>query len=348
MSNETRQKRFRVALSHDVRHKGNAVFDLSSLTADPGIEIGFVEPDNGILSAAALADYDALILLFPRFARESIPANHRLGLIAKVGVGYDNVDVPACTEAGIALVTAPDGVRRPVAVATMTLLLALSGRLFVKDRLARLGQPGFDQRLDNNGVGLVGRVLGSVGIGNIGAEIFRLARPFEMSFIAHDPYVDPALASELGIRLVDLDSVFREADFVTLNCPLTAQTRHLVDARRLALMKSTAFLINCARGPVVDQRALTRVLQERRIAGAGLDVFDPEPPHPDDPLLKLDNVIVTPHALCWTDQMFEGIGATDVKAALDLSRGRVPAGIVNAAVLENPIWQRRLARYGAS
>jgi len=348
MSIETRQKRFRVALSHDVRHKGNAVFDLSSLTADPGIEIGFVEPDNGILSAAALADYDALILLFPRFARESIPANHRLGLIAKVGVGYDNVDVPACTEAGIALVTAPDGVRRPVAVATMTLLLALSGRLFVKDRLARLGQRGFDQRLDNNGVGLVGRVLGSVGIGNIGAEIFRLARPFEMSFIAHDPYVDPALASELGIRLVDLDSVFREADFVTLNCPLTAQTRHLADARRLALMKSTAFLINCARGPVVDQRALTKVLQERRIAGAGLDVFDPEPPHPDDPLLKLDNVIVTPHALCWTDQMFEGIGATDVKAALDLSRGRVPAGIVNAAVLENPIWQRRLARYGAS
>jgi phosphoglycerate dehydrogenase-like enzyme len=228
------------------------------------------------------------------------------------------------------------------------LLLALSGRLFVKDKLARLGQRGFDQRLDNNGVGLVGRVLGSVGIGNIGAEIFRLARPFDMRFIANDPYVDPALASELGVTLVDLDTIFREPDFVTLNCPLTAQTRHLVDARRLALMKSTAFLINCARGPVVDQRALTKVLQERRIAGAGLDVFDPEPPHPDDPLLKLDNVIVTPHALCWTDQMFEGIGATDVKAALDLSRGRVPAGIVNGAVLDNPIWQRRLARYTAS
>jgi D-3-phosphoglycerate dehydrogenase len=112
-------------------------------------------------------------------------------------------------------------------------------------------------------------------------------------------------------------------------------------------MKSTAFLINCARGPVVDQRALTKVLQERRIAGAGLDVFDPEPPHPDDPLLKLDNVIVTPHALCWTDQMFEGIGATDVKAALDLSHGRVPAGIVNRAVLDNPIWQQRLAQYAA-
>ena len=340
-------RRFRVALSLDVQHKGKPVFDLSPLTANPDIDVHFVEAKDGILPASALADRDALILLFPRFARESIPADHRLGLIAKVGVGYDNVDVPACTEAGIALVTAPDGVRRPVAVATMTFILALSGRLFVKDRLARQGANGFDQRLDNNGVGLVGRVLGSVGIGNIGAEVFRLARPFDMRFVAHDPYADPALARELGITLVDLDDVFRESDFVTLNCPLTSETRHLVDARRLSLMKPISFLINCSRGPVVDQRALTKVLQERRIAGAALDVFDPEPPHPDDPLLTLDNVIVTPHALCWTDQMFEGIGASDVKAVLDLSRGRMPAGIVNRAVLDNPIWQQRLARYAA-
>ena len=340
--------RFRIALSHDVRHRGNAVFDLSPLTTNPDIEIGFVAPENGIIPASVLADHDALILLFPRFARESIPSNHRLGLIAKVGVGYDNVDVPACTEAGIALVTAPDGVRRPVAVATLTFLLALSGRLFAKDKLARQGPKGFDQRLDHNGNGLVGRVLGSVGIGNIGAEVFRLAKPFGMHFVAHDPYVDPALARELGIKLVDLDAVFRESDFVTLNCPLTHETRHLVDARRLALMKSTAFLINCARGPVVDQRALTKVLQERRIAGAGLDVFDPEPPDPDDPILKLDNVIVTPLALCWTDQMFEGIGAKDVQAVLELSRGQVPAGIINGAVLDNPIWQQRLVRYAAS
>jgi len=339
---------FRVALSIDVKHKGSAVFDLSPLTATPGIEIGYVEPKNGVIPAAALSDYDALILLFPRFSRESIPANHRLGLIAKVGVGYDNVDVAACTEAGIALVIAPDGVRRPVGVATITFILALSGRLFVKDRLARQGAKGFDQRLDHNGIGLVGRVLGSVGIGNIGAEVFRLARPFDLQFIAHDPYVDPTLAAELGIRLVDLDTVFRESDFVTLNCPLTPDTRHLVDARRLGLMKPTAFLINCSRGPVVDQQALTKALQERRIAGAGLDVFDPEPPHPDDPILKLDNIIATPHALCWTDQMFERIGAVDMQAALDLSRGRAPGGIVNRAVFDNAIWQQRLARLAAS
>jgi phosphoglycerate dehydrogenase-like enzyme len=304
--------------------------------------------DTGVIRyLICRANSDALILLFPRFARESIPDNRRFGLIAKVGVGYDNVDVPACTEAGIALVIAPDGVRRPVAVATITLLLALSGRLFVKDRLARLGTRGFDQRLDHNGIGLVGRVLGSVGVGNIGAEVFRLASPFDMQFIAHDPYVNPAPASELGIRLVDLDTIFRESDFVILNCPLTPETRHLVDARRLGLMKPTAFLINCARGPVVDQRALTKVLQERRIAGAGLDVFDPEPPNPDDPILMLDNVIVTPHALCWTDQMFERIGAADIQAVLELSRGRAPGAIVNRAVLDNLIWQKRLAGFRA-
>jgi phosphoglycerate dehydrogenase-like enzyme len=166
--------------------------------------------------------------------------------------------VAACTQAGIALVTAPTGVRRPVAVATITFLLALSGRLFVKDKLARQGAKGFDQRLENIGIDLVGRVPASVGIGNIGAELFRLAKPFDMHFIAHDPYVSPALANELGITLVDLDIVFRKSDFVTLNCPLTPETKHLVDARRLGLMKPTAFLINCARGSVVDQRALTK------------------------------------------------------------------------------------------
>ena len=116
----------------------------------------------------------------------------------------------------------------------------------------------------------------------------------------------PKVATALGIELVGLDDLFRRADFLTVNCPLTETTRHLVNAERLALMKPTAFLINTARGPIVDQKALTKVLQERRIAGAGLDVFETEPPDADDPILKLDNVILAPHALCWTDQCFAG------------------------------------------
>jgi len=156
------------------------------------------------------------------------------------------------------------------------------------------------------------------------------------------------VADALGVRLVDLETVFREADFLAVNCPLMPETTHLVNAERLGLMKPTAYLINTARGPIVDQKALTKVLQERRIAGAGLDVFDPEPPPADDPILKLDNVILAPHALCWTDQCFAGIGASDVKAVLDVMHGRDPVGIVNRAVLASTTWKKRLAEHRAN
>jgi phosphoglycerate dehydrogenase-like enzyme len=193
------------------------------------------------------------------------------------------------------------------------------------------------------GVGLVGRTLGSIGVGNIGAELFRLIQPFEMKLIAHDPYADPKLAAELGVERVGLEAVFRRADVVSINCPLTPGTHHLVNAERLALMKPTAYLINTSRGPVVDQKALTKVLQERRIAGAGLDVLEKEPPDLDDPILRLDNVVLAPHALCWTDQCFAGNGAADVRAVLDVKAGREPRAIVNRPVLESAIWKQRLS-----
>jgi phosphoglycerate dehydrogenase-like enzyme len=294
-----------------------------------------------------LEDFDALILLAHRFAPESVPKSGRLSVVARFGVGYDTVDVPACTAAGIALCITPDGVRRPVAVSIMTFILALSGKLMVKDKLARQGPPGFAARGEHMGVGLVGKTLGSIGVGNIGAEMFRLAKPFDMKFIAHDPYADPNVTAGLGIELVGLDEVFARADFLAVNCPLTTETRHLVNAKRLALMKSTAYFINTARGPIVDQKALTEVLQQQKIAGAGLDVFEQEPTDPNDPLLGLDNVIVAPHALCWTDQCFAGNGAADIRAVLDVKQGKVPRGVVNKEVLETPRFKARLAGYAA-
>jgi phosphoglycerate dehydrogenase-like enzyme len=339
---------FRVALSGDFRRAdGSATFpdfDVKPLQAAPGVEMQYLEPANPI-RANQLADFDALILLAPRFAKESIHSNGRLGMVARFGVGYDNVDVPACTEAGIALVITPDGVRRPVAVSIITFMLALTGKMMVKDRLARGGPDTFNQRVQHMGVGLVGRTLGVIGIGNIGAELFRLTKPFDMKFIAHDPYADKKVAAELGIELVSMEDAFRRADVLSINCPLTPETRHLVNAERLALMKPTAYLINTARGPIVDQKALTKVLAERRIAGAGLDVLEAEPPDPSDPILKLDNVILAPHALCWTDQCFAGNGAADVTAALEVQHGRVPRGVVNRAVLESPHFKARLEAF---
>jgi phosphoglycerate dehydrogenase-like enzyme len=345
---------FRVALSGDFRKPDGSPtfpdFDLAPLRAAPGLEVQFLELANPI-KAEQVADFDALILLSPRFGRESIHPNGRLGMVARFGVGYDNVDVEACSEAGIALVITPDGVRRPVAVSIMAFMLALTGKMMTKDRLTREGPDGFNQRAQYMGVGLVGRTLGAIGIGNIGAELFRLAKPFDMKYIAHDPFADKKVAVELGIELVGLEDVFRRADVLSVNCPLTAETRHLVNEARLALMKPTAYLINTARGPIVDQKALTKALSERRIAGAGLDVFKVEPPAADDPILRLDNVIVAPHALCWTDQCFAGNGAADVKAAIDLQHGRVPRGVVNRAVLESPRFKARLeanrGRHGA-
>jgi D-3-phosphoglycerate dehydrogenase len=166
-----------------------------------------------------------------------------------------------------------------------------------------------------------------------------------MRLIAHDPYADPSLAAELGVTLTDLDTVFREADFVCVNCPLSNETHHLVNRDRLALMKPTAFLVNTARGPIVDQAALTEVLQAGGIAGAGLDVLEQEPPDADDPLLDLDNVILAPHALCWTSQLFSGSGAADVRAVLAVMAGQAPHGIVNRDVIERPGWQARLSDY---
>lgn len=340
--------RFRVALSGDFTRADGAPafpdFDLSPLDEAPDVEWEFIAADSPI-PAGNLEGFDALILLVPRVEPASFPADGRLALIARFGVGYDTVDVQACTDHDCALVTTPDGVRRPVAVSIVTFMLALTGKLKAKDRVTRRGPDGWAERAQHMGVGLIGRTLGQLGIGNIGAEVFRLAKPFGMNFIAHDPYADRTLADELGVRLVDIDTLFREADVLSVSCPLNAETRHIVSAERLALMKPTAYLINTSRGPVVDEAALVETLEKGGIAGAGLDVFENEPYAAGHPINRLDNVLLTPHALCWTDQCFAGIGAADVRATLDVMHGRVPRGIVNREITERPGWQKKLATY---
>jgi phosphoglycerate dehydrogenase-like enzyme len=319
-------------------------FDLAPLQTDA--RIALVKLNNrGALTPADVADLDAVVLLGGSFLASSADAARRLSLVARFGVGYDNVDLAACNANAVALAITPDGVRRPVAVSVIAFLLALTGRMFDKDRLTRMGPAGFAQKADYMGTGLVGRTLGLVGIGNIGAETIKLARPFDMTIVAHDPFADLALVRELGVRMVGLDELFRISDFISLHCPLSESTRHLVDARRLGLMKPSAYLINTARGPIVDQKALTAALKEKRIAGAGLDVFDPEPPLAGDPLLALDNVILAPHALCHTDQCFGGIGASCVTSILSVLGGKPPKTLVNRDVLDNPQFREKLAAY---
>ena len=308
-------------------------FDLTPLRTAAGVELQRLS-GGGRISDAQTQGLDALILLGDAFDSASLANNGRLKLVARFGVGYDRVDIAACNSAGVAVSITPDGVRRPVAVAIITLMLALTGRLLDKDRLARLGGAGFARRGEFMGTGLEGKALGSVGIGNIGAEMFRLARPFGMTFLAHDPYADPQKATELGVALIGIDELFERADVLAVNCPLSPVTQGLVSRDRLRRMKPTAYLINTARGALVDQPALVEALQERWIAGAGLDVFEPEPPVIGDPILAAPNLIVTPHALSWTDQCFAAIGRSCIDAVLCARNGRAPAYLANPELFD--------------
>jgi D-3-phosphoglycerate dehydrogenase len=187
------------------------------------------------------------------------------------------------------------------------------------------------------GMGLTGRTLGLVGVGNIGAEVFRLAMPFEMKHVAYDPMVRPEQLRGLNVELVgSLDEVMRRSDFVSINCPLSASTRGLIGAREIALMKPTAYIINTARGPIIQERALHEALAAGRIAGAGLDVFEVEPTPRDNPILALDNVIVTPHGLCFTDECFTGIARNTFEAVRALADGVAPKYVVNREALKHP------------
>ena len=340
------ENRFRVGVtrdflkpdgSSDLDHIAGALFDKAGLVWE------YIDQNTPQLDVEQVKDYDALLVLGTRITTNTLTNNERLTIIARFGVGYDKVDVQACTDNGVILTIAPDGVRRPVATSILTYLLSLSHQLRIKDQLIRSGR--WEDTKDYMGMGLVGRTLGLIGMGNIGKETFRLAKPFGMHHITYDPYITPADAAEVDAEIVDLETLMKTADFVCVCCPLNDQTRGLVDARYIGLMKPTAYLINTARGPIVDQEALTVALQEGRIQGAGLDVFENEPIDVDDPLLSLENVILTPHSICWTDECFEGNGKSACESIITVASGKYPKYIVNKDVLDNPLLKHKLAKY---
>jgi D-3-phosphoglycerate dehydrogenase len=287
------------------------------------------------ITAEHAAAFDALYVNSPRVSAAAVGRSDlRLKLVSRHGVGYDSVDVPAMTQAGVLLANTPNAVPRPVATIALTFILALAHRLMAKDRITRAGH--WPERLEHMGTGLTGRTLGVIGAGRIGKELLRLAKPFDLKLLAADPYAETLELAYIGARHVTLEQVMSESDFVVITCLLNDETRGLVGARELALMKGSAFLINVARGPIVNERALYEALAAGRIAGAGLDVFEEEPTPAHNPILKLDNVIVTPHALCWTDELFGNIARTAIGAVLAVHAGRRPEFLVNPGALGHP------------
>jgi D-3-phosphoglycerate dehydrogenase len=231
---------------------------------------------------------------------------------------------------------------RPVATIALTFVLALAGKLFLKDRLTREGR--WLERMDHMGMGLTGRTLGVIGAGRIGKELLRMARVFDLKLLAADPNVNAIELGYLGARKVGLDTLLREADFVAVCCLLDETTRHLIGAPEFAQMKAGAYFVNVARGPVVDENALIAALRAGRIAGAALDVFEQEPVVADNPLLAMDNVILSPHSLCWTDECFHNMATTGLASIVELLERRPPEFIVNRAALDHPRVREWLAR----
>jgi len=335
---------FRVGITRDtLRDDGKSIFDPRALQLleQAHIEWEFIADNVKELTSAHAAQYDALSVLNPRVSASTLSGpDRRVRIVARMGVGYDSIDVPTCTAKGIILTNTPDGVRRPVATSILLLILALSHKVFTKDRITRAGR--WAETTMHMGDGLTGKTVGSIGMGNIGSELFRLLAPLEMVHLAHDPYAKPEDAARLGVRLTDKDTLLRQSDFVCINTPLTPETRHMVGDREFALMKPTACFINTARGPVVDEKALHAALVERRIAGAALDVFEQEPIGADHPLVKLDNVILTPHSICWTDEFFRNNAESAFRSIVAVASGRTPAFVVNRDVLKHPDVQKHL------
>lgn len=304
------------------------------LKQEPRISWEWLPEEVTEITPEIMARYDGLHVNLPLVTAASAAGDDcRCKIIARNGVGYDTVDLEAMTARGVVVTNTPLAVRRPVAVATMTLLFALAGRLFDKDRLVRTGR--WNDRVEYMGYGLTSRTLGLIGAGSIGQEIIRLASPFFDRIIASDPFIDADVIKTAGGEKRDFDAVLSEADFVVVCCLLTDETRHLIDDAAFARMKPTAFYLNVGRGPIHDEAALVRALQKGTIAGAGLDVTEVEPISPDSPLLTMENTIITPHGLCWTDECFEDIAATALRSIVDVAQGRRPRHVVNPAAAQH-------------
>jgi phosphoglycerate dehydrogenase-like enzyme len=308
---------------------------LEILDRAPGLQWEYLPKVVPAIDADHAAAYDALYVNVARVPGAAVARpDCRLRVVARHGVGYDSVDVEAMSRAGVLVTNTPSAMPRPVATTALTFVLALAGRLFLKDRLTRTGR--WHERMDHMGLGLTGRTLGVVGAGRIGKELLRMARTFDLRLVAHDPQANDVELGYLGVRKLSLEDLLRESDFVVVCCLLDESTRHLIGERAFTQMRESAFLINVSRGPVVDEPALIAALKAGRIAGAALDVFEQEPVDPANPLLAMDNVIVTPHSLCWTDECFHNMASIGLGSIVDVLAGRRPEFIVNRDVLNHP------------
>ena len=308
----------KVFISEPIHQKGLELLD-------DNVEI--VEaPDTSKKTALTLiGDCQAAILrATTQFDADVINAARNLRIIARTGVGYNNVDLEAASHRGIYVTLTPGANTTTVAEHVLTMILALGKQLFFMDSAVRQGR--WEDRFSDFQMDIAGKVVGIIGLGAIGKEVARLCNGLSMQVLVYDPFIDDFFE---GKRTDNLQDIFKESDFVTLHCPVLPATRHLVNREYLSLMKTTAYLINSSRGALINESDLVEALQDQRIRGAALDVFENEPLHRDHPLALLPNVILSPHCAGSTVESNERIAVMAAQAVLDTLEGKRPKHICN-------------------
>ena len=275
---------------------------------------------------------DAMVIMESMVSLRTMEASPNCKVILRTGVGVDTIDIEAATKRGIAVVNVPDIWIREVANHAMALLLACNRRIFLLDHDIR---KNIWHKVIPPPVGAIhGETLGIIGLGQIGKSLAKRAIGFEMNLIAYDPYIDKSVFDKYGVRSVSFEELLAKSDYISIHTPLTDETRHMFDEKALRQMKPTAYLINTARGPIVEIAALETALQNKWISGAGIDVFEQEPMPVDTPILKMDNVIMTPHAGYYSDPALKALGTRCGQEVARVLMGENPLFLVNPEVLQ--------------
>jgi len=342
--NATTQDQFTVVVTSD--RYGNETWGLEleqALVAEvTDINVRLVSrasvSEDDLIRAAQ--DADALLVstreVVSRRVLENIP---RVKVISRYGVGLDNVDLDAAADAGIVVTHYPGYCTSEVADHAMAMIMALNRRIVEQDRALREGAwvehgPATRRILRGPVQPLREQTLGLVGFGRIGQAVAARAKPFNLTILAADPYIDPDVMVAAGVEPVSLEDLLRRSDIVTIHAPLTPETRGLINTETLALMKPSAVLVNTARGPIIDLPALAEALEEGKLAGAALDVVDPEPLPADAPFYRMPNVILTPHSAYYSERSVDVVRRETLLEALQVLRGKRPRTVANPAVLE--------------
>jgi D-3-phosphoglycerate dehydrogenase len=301
---------------------------------EKGYEVRVASDPSEATLIKEIRDCAGLLVRTAPIPASVIEAAPGLKVIARHGVGYDNIDLAAATRRGIIVAITPRANALSVAEHVLALMLALAKRIVPYDVATRKNE--WEVRNSYAAFDLDGKVLGVIGMGRIGTLVCQKAKAaFNMGVLTYDPLVPREAMEKAGGKVVaNIPDILKAADFVTLHVPSMPETKGLIGAAQLCMMKRSAFLINCARGPIVDEAALAKALKEGVIAGAGLDVFDPEPPKADNPLFGLPNVVLSPHSAGLTVECVIRMATHAAQAIVDVLEGRRPEGVVNPQVLK--------------